>query len=145
MMDECWKFMIRGAVHEYQDKLWQRIGQLSDDRKSIEWLDPFGRSKQSYYYDNGKNPRVACNGGLAVQLHVSQKVQYQAIFRTPCYVFDRRNWMGENLKQLGTQNLTQIVLPASHETAHKGDGHVYLRLRENKRARPLSALSPFCA
>ena len=99
-------------VHIGTNQLWQRIGRVVDN--TIQWIDWLGTGAVSYYYDDGVQPQIACSGGTGVQVHSSEN--FTDLFANASLVFDRADWMADNLGVIGGKALRQLALPASHDS-----------------------------
>jgi hypothetical protein len=102
-------------VHKSEtvDRLYQRIGRLSDDGKTIDWKAWLGGDRTSHVYDDGGRPAIAANAKVAVQVHGSETAK--TLFATASLVFDRANWIGDYRRPLRNKRLKELVLPASHD------------------------------
>jgi hypothetical protein len=96
---------------EFKGDLWQRMGRINGS--VIDWFGWLGTSQQSRYYDDGVRPRVSGNGKVAVQVHKSENLPQ--LYADASLLFDRANWMKDNLGSLGDKMLNEVALPASHD------------------------------
>jgi hypothetical protein len=107
-------------------RVYGRVGKLSDDGTSISWKTWLGGNNASYLYDNGKMPQLATNGKTAVQVHKSADDDDE-LFTTASLVFDRGNWMGDNIGTLRDKRLSQLVMPGSHDAGQYTEEAVLTR------------------
>ena len=131
--------------------LWQQIGQIQfnvqNEPVSIQWIDFLGQnaSDYSYQFDYGEYVVAACNNvlsqsttstnALAVQTHLNNvqtgyvngmPVYTPYLFATASAVFDRGNWMGDNLLfPFGSKPLNQVVVPGSHDAGMYMGGTIF--------------------
>jgi hypothetical protein len=108
-------------IHQTQGggTLWQRVGRvvISGNSASIDWYDYFGQGKTSYEFDDGYLPAIGGNGKIAVQVHQNNTGINPSLYGNAALIFDRGNWMGNNLGKLGPMALKKIAMPASHDAA----------------------------
>jgi hypothetical protein len=99
--------------------LWQRVGQavITNGVGSINWFDYFGQGQTSYQFDSGYLPAIGGNGSTVVQVHQSTAGVGPSLYGNAALIFDRGNWMGNNLHKLGPLPLNKVAMPASHDSA----------------------------
>lgn len=104
-------------------RIFQVLGELAGDKKSVDWKTWLGGDDPSYQFDKGKRPQLATNGKYAVHVHRSEEVGNHNLYANDCLVVDRGNWMGDHLEsQLGGKTIAGLVFPGSHDAAqYKGD------------------------
>lgn len=95
------------VVYENTDQktVLQRFGRIRG--KSIDWAG------EAVYFDDGARPSVACNGGMAIQVHQSEN--FNALWASTSRVADRSRWMQDNLRVLGDLTLPWLTTGASHD------------------------------
>lgn len=114
-------------VHQSQNLnyLYQRIGQLTVNpiatSASITWLDWFGQNQYSYLFDSGIVPSVSFGAGMAIHVHQSENATQ--LYGSASWWVNRAGWMSANIATLGNLQLTQLVMPASHDAGmYPGSG-----------------------
>jgi hypothetical protein len=88
----------------------QLTGRLDTGSKTIAW-DLGGAA---LYYDDGKNPSVAAAGSMAITLHQGESLS--RLWFATSIITDRANWMRDRLGSLGSRQLKDLILPASHDS-----------------------------
>ena len=105
-------------VHQLGGGLYQRTGKVVADR--IEWNDCLMTGDASHPFDDGQSPQLAVSGATAVQVHSSSLTS--GLYATASLIFDRSNWMGDNLARIGGKSLRELVLPATHDAGMYSGG-----------------------
>jgi hypothetical protein len=95
-------------VHRSQtfDTLWRRTGTVDTGSKLIVW------DTASILYGQGDTPSIGLSGANLIQVDQGAN---DALLYTATTLADHSNWMADNLSLLGSRQLQQIVLPASHD------------------------------
>ncbi|MDO7877689.1 hypothetical protein Q5H93_23335 [Hymenobacter sp. ASUV-10] len=97
-------------VHRSQtfDTLWRRTGTVNAATNTIVW----DNNGISILYGQGDTPSIGLSGANLIQ--VDQSASF-ALMYAATTLADHSNWMADNLSLLGSRQLQQIVLPASHD------------------------------
>jgi hypothetical protein len=97
--------------------LWQRVGRVvrSGATARIEWYDYFGQDQQSYWFSEGYRPAIGGNGSTAIHVHQTSSGETADLYCNAALIFDRGNWMGQNLDALGPRPLNSVAMPGSHD------------------------------
>lgn len=101
------------TVHHASNKLVQMVGQLAN--KTITFADFLVPNRTAYVFDDGIEVDIATNGNVAMQVHYLSTGN-NTLFANASLIFDRANWMNDNLGTLKDKTLRRIAIPASHDT-----------------------------
>ncbi len=93
--------------------LVQRIGVLSGN--SIAWQG------EALAFDDGKSSSVAIADNTAIQVHPTETIKYGLWYSTSLLT-NRASWMQDRLNELGTKTLSELALPASHDSGMYQNG-----------------------
>lgn len=104
--DEGWFILCFNA----SGKLMQRAGMI--DGTTVSW----GGAVE---FDKGRQPSVAAQNGLAVQVHASESNNDE--FFSTSIITDRSRWMSDRV-ELGPLPLRELILPGSHDAGMYGAG-----------------------
>lgn len=89
--------------------LMQRVGRINRSSKTIDW------TTDAKNYDDGSKPSVAATDGMAIEAHEGEILK--TLWYSTSMIADRAVWMTERRAQLGPLNMSQLVLPSSHDSA----------------------------
>lgn len=101
------------AVHANGRLLMQSAGILSGNQ--ITWQATVVPAKTTYRSDSGLNAAVATNGKVAIQVLQSIEQPGQKLYGCASLLFDRSNWMSDNIGVFKDKTLRSIAFPGSHD------------------------------
>jgi hypothetical protein len=109
------------SVGDQNTPLYQRVGIVENN--AITWQDFLSSDTPTYRYkyDIGRQPQVAANNEVAIQVHRTDDKSGTSLFANASLIFDRANWMGDNRGKLVSKKLKELALPASHDAGAFGD------------------------
>ncbi|KZN47350.1 hypothetical protein [Pseudoalteromonas luteoviolacea] len=100
------------AVWSQGGTLYQRKGQISGTQ--IDW------QSDAVEFDDGQRPSVGIANNTAVQVHPSETILYGLWYSTSILT-NRASWIQDRLGELGNKTISELALPASHDSGmYKG-------------------------